>query len=305
MPVSFGAFLDLKFALDERSLNPTVRAAFHAALRDRPALACLDLGVGSGASLVRLLAAEPAADLKITAVDRDPTLLKKAQERTETLLRKQEFRVSGSPGVLWAKRGERRVAVEFVAADLRNFEPDRPGACDAVIAHAVMDLLPPGILAGRIGGWLKPGGLCYASLNYDGGTSLFPEYPNPALEERILAAYDASMERRRVWDQASGGARSGRRLHGALLQAGLDILVYGSSDWNLVPSRRAYRAGEAAFLAEILGLIRGEAERSGEFGGRDLEAWHRERLARIEAGELGLIVHQIDLLAEKPEPVTA
>lgn len=181
-----------------------------------------------------------------------------------------------------------------------EFEPDRPGRYDAVIAQAVMDLLPPGLMAERIAGWLGPGGLFYASLNYDGGTALFPEYRDTGLERRILAAYDASMERRRVWGLASGGARSGRRLHGALRAAGLTILSFGSSDWNVVPARGRYPEGEAVVLAELLGLILGEAERSGEFGASELAAWQRERTARLGAGDLGLIVHQIDLVAEKP-----
>jgi SAM-dependent methyltransferase len=301
MAATLRDYLDVKFALDERSLNPSVRAAFLASLRDRPALAVLDLGSGSGASIWRLLNTDLAADLDLTAVDKDADLLDLACKRAVVLLGARGFKVSGSPGVIQARRGKRGITLRFVTADLKDFGPEGPGRYDAVIAHAVMDLLPIPLMVKRIAGWLRSRGVFYASLNYDGGTTLFPMHPDGELEDRILAVYDASMERR-LDGQPCGGARSGRRLHAALREFEFEVLAYGSSDWNLTPCHGRYRDRDELCLAALLDMIRDEAERSGQVAAEALATWYRRRTRQIETGELGLISHQIDLLAEKPRP---
>lgn len=300
MSVTFRDYLDIKFSLDERSLNPAVKTAFFTALRDRPALACLELGAGSGASIWRLLNADLKARLDITAVDRDRDLLELAQRRTVALLGARGFKVTASPGAIKAKQGKRQITVEFIMADLQDFEHDRLGHYDAVIAHAVMNLLPPRTMAGRILSWLKPRGLFYATLNYDGGTSLLPIYRDQSLEDRILAVYDATMEKRRVEGHSTGSARSGRRLHAALLETGMSVLAYGSSDWNLTPLNRRYLDRESVCLAALLDVVRDEAEQSGQFTEEELDFWYRSRLRQVRECDLGLIVHQLDFLAEKP-----
>lgn len=178
--------------------------------------------------------------------------------------------------------------------------PGYAGRFDAVIAHQLMDLLPVAVMAERIAGWLRPGGVFYATLNYDGGTALFPGYRDAALEGRILAAYDESMERRRVHGHPSGGAHSGRRLYDALLRVGLEPVAYGASDWSLSPIRRAYRDRDRLCLAALLEMIRDQAAASGAVADPALDGWYRHRLGELESGTLGLIVHQLDLLVEKP-----
>ncbi len=301
MTISFRDYLDIKSALDERSLNTQVRTAFLHSLRGREWLACLDLGVGAGASLWRLLNSDLAADLAITAVDRDPELLELAFRRTAVLLGARDFDLSmPSPDRIRARRGNRQIAIDFVSADVKDFNPSgETGHYDVVLAHHLMDLLPPGAMAERIALWLRPRGVFYATLNYDRGTALFPAYRDEALEERILAAYDASMEKRQVWGQSCGGARSGQRLYGALLENGFEPLAYGSSDWNLTPYRRVYRDRDDLCLAELLKTIHNEAVNSGEFGDGLLETWYRDRQLEINCHKLGLIIHQIDLLAQK------
>jgi SAM-dependent methyltransferase len=298
--IPFHDYLEAKFALDGRSLNREVQNEFARMLPDNSPLVCLDLGTGTGASVLRLLGLAPETGLHITAVDRDQALLDVARERTAALLRQKGLNVSVEPAGIRARQGGHEITVDFVCSDLQHFAPDRaPGSYDAVIAHAVMDLLPLRAMAERIARWLRTKGLFYSTINYDGETSLFPVYADEAFENRILAVYDASMENRRVWDEHSGGARSGRRLHRVLGETGFEMIAYGSSDWNITPQRRTYRDGDAVCLTALLGMIRDEAARSGQFSEDLLDRWHRERSERLAAGELGLIVHQIDLLAEK------
>jgi SAM-dependent methyltransferase len=305
MGIGFEDYLDVKFPLDERSLNPDARRVFFEELRARPQAAVLDLGAGAGANLRRLLAAGHPPQLSVTAVDLDAGLLALARQRTASLLKEQGLEVATTADGLEARKGRKAVAFHFTLADLRDFGTELAAAYDAVLAHAVLDLLPAATMARRIARWLAPGGLAYATLNYDGGTWLFPRYGDGPLEERILEVYDESMERRQVWGEPSAGARSGRRLHAAFLEAGLEMLAYGSSDWNLVPLRGAYQGHEAACLDYLLGLILGEAAASGEFAGADLEAWRSDRQRALAEARLGLVCHQIDLLARKPAAVTS
>jgi SAM-dependent methyltransferase len=298
MTANFRDYLDVKFGLDERSLNPDVRSAFLSSLRDRPFLALLDLGSGSGASIWRLLNTDLTADLEITAVDRDANLLDLAFKRAVVLLGARGFKVTTSPGSIRAGRGKRGISIEFVRADLPDLGRAAAGRYDAVIAHALMDLLPAPLMVKRVADWLRPRGVFYATLNYDGGTTLFPPYSDGELEDRILAIYDASMERQQA-GQPCGGARSGRRLYAALRETGFEVLAYGSSDWSLTPVHGRYRDRDDVCLEALLEMIRSEAENSSAIDAAALEAWHRRRIGQIGAAELGLISHQIDILAER------
>ncbi|MGX2038735.1 class I SAM-dependent methyltransferase [Methylocaldum sp. MU1018] len=300
MDIPFHDYLEAKFALDQRSLNREVETEFARWLANQPRLACLDLGAGTGASVQRLLNLATDADLHITAVDRDRALLSIARDKMSGLLGNGGWRVSAEPAGIRARRNGREVSIDFVCGDLQHFAPDRTsGSYDAVIAHAVMDLLPLTTMTERIARWLRPKGIFYSTVNYDGETALFPVYADEELENRILAVYDASMEARRVWDENSGGAYSGRRLHRILGEIGFEPIAFGSSDWNIAPLRRRYRDRDAVCLAALLDMIRDEAARSRQFPKDSLDRWQRERRARLAAGELGLIIHQIDLLAEK------
>ncbi|WP_036269139.1 class I SAM-dependent methyltransferase [Methylocaldum szegediense] len=300
MDIPFHDYLEAKFALDERSLNHEVRSEFARWVFEQPRLTCLDLGTGTGASLQRLLSLPTNAHLHITAVDRDQALLDIARAGITNLLRQKGLGVAEKADGVCARQGQREIVVEFVCSDLRHYQPNRaPGFYDAVIAHAVMDLLPLRTMAERIARWLRAKGVFYSTINYDGETALFPVYADEVLENRILDVYDTSMEQRRIWDENSGGALAGRRLHSVLCETGFEVIAYGTSDWNIIPSRRAYRDHDATCLAALLNMIRNEAERSGQFSGDSLDRWYRERSERLAAGELGLIVHQIDLFAQK------
>ncbi|HYE36900.1 class I SAM-dependent methyltransferase [Methylocaldum sp.] len=301
MDIHFHDYLEAKFALDERSLNPDVKTEFARWVSGQPRVTCLDLGTGTGASVRRLLNLVTEADLHITAVDRDPTLLGIAQERMADLLRHRGFDVSAEPTGIRARQSSHEISIDFVCSDLQHFAPNQaPASFDAVITHAVMDLLPLRTMAERIARWLRPKGLFYSTINYDGETALFPVYRDEDFESRILALYDTSMEERRVWDENSGGARSGRRLHRILGETGFEPIAYGSSDWNITPLRRTYyRDRDAVCLTALLNMIRDEAIQSGQFPKEALDQWHRERSERLETRELGLIIHQIDVLAEK------
>lgn len=294
MPVSFAEYLKAKFALDERSLNREVRGAFLDALHSLPQIQCLDVGAGTCATLRRLLNSGLTTPLSLTALDRDPGLLDIARQETEGWLRALGLEPRMEEGAIQTQ-GERLTAICFAAGELKDYRPDR--LYNVITAHAFLDVAPLPEALRLFAAWLQPGGYLYASINYDGDTALLPVYDDSAFEARLLGHYNHTMERRRVDGQATGGACCGRRLHGLLPEYGFDILAYGSSDWNITPFLGKYRDGDAVCLKALLETIRGEGQSSGLFQQDQLERWREDRLRLLQQRRLGLIIHQLDLLA--------
>ncbi len=288
-------YLEAKALLDQRSLNPQVFAALREVLSGFPEAEVVDLGTGTGAMLRRLALATSNPALVLIGVEREAVLAEAAVGYCWQALTAAGWECGPTESGFEARRGRCWRRFRFVHADCRKFNPNAP--CQLVCAHTFMDLVPPARILTQVADWLSPGGLFYATCNYDGGTTLFPGYSDPALEAELLVCYDRSMELRRLDGEATGGALCGRRLHQALVTGGWEILCFGSSDWNLTPLRGGYRDADDVVLEALLAMIRSEAK---GLDPKALEDWHRERLDQLRAGRLGLIIHQLDFLAARP-----
>jgi len=294
MPVDFADFLQGKFALDERSLNREVRAAFLDELGRLPEIHCLDVGTGTCATLRRLLNSGWAAPLFLTALDRDPGLLGIARRDAAGWLRASGLEPRMEEGVL-RTCGQRIIEIRFVEGELKDHRAHR--RYNVVTAHAFLDIVPLHEALRLFAAWLQPGGLLYASSHYDGDTALLPVYDDAGFEAELLAHYNRTMEQRRVDGQGTGGAHCGRRLHGLLPEHGFDISAYGASDWSITPFMGEYRDSDAVCLEALLEMILGEGQRSGRFPAQRLDRWREQRFGLLRQRRLGLIVHQLDLLA--------
>jgi hypothetical protein len=215
------------------------------------------------------------------------------------------YRARVHRSAIQAEQSGRRIRVNFQCRGMFEFEPAQPFRYHLITAHSFMDVVPMERATSRFSQWLAPGGVLYATLNYDGDTALFPLYRDPPFETSVLAEYDASMERRRVQGESTGGARSGRRLHSLLSKSGFEVVAYGSSDWNITPRARRYRDRDADVLRTLLALIRSVSERQPGFDRASLGCWHAERRDQLESGELGMFVHQLDILAIHRNDLTA
>lgn len=295
--IPFSDYLDAKFALDERSLNDHVRNVLVAQLRGRARLNCLDIGSGTGAMVRRLLDLSQVPELLITVLDCDREMLATARRRIATELQQRRLALDLNGPAIRGESVGQTVVVDFVSSRVSDFNPPAL-RYDLITAHAFMDLVPVDSTLQRLEGWLVPGGLLYATLNYDGVTSIFPPFGDGAFESKLMAVYDDSMDSRRTEGEPTGGSRAGSRLLSALLARRWEVLAYGTSDWNVTPLAGQYRDRDSVCIQAMLEFIRLEAERA-SLNKDTLRAWFLERTHQLGARQLGMIVHQLDVLGAK------
>ncbi len=303
MNLDFRAYLDAKYPLDSGSLNRDVLENLKQALSAKPQLRCLDLGTGSGAMVKRLIDLGLDVSLEIIGIDISADLLDIATEQLTRHLHDLRFGTERRGRRISAHRNKQSISITFECASVfdRNLDPTI-GSFDLISAHQFMDLVPLELTVEKILKLLAPRGLFYSTLNYDGETALIPVYSDQQYEKKILENYDRSMEKRRIDGSPTGGAYSGRRLIGALANAQFAIHSYGSSDWNITPVNRGYRDRHAFCLKSLLAMIHGEATGNDGFDSETLGVWYSDRSDAIDAGRLGMIVHQLDILAVKSAP---
>jgi ubiquinone/menaquinone biosynthesis C-methylase UbiE len=166
---------------------------------------------------------------------------------------------------------------------------------DLVMAHAVMDLVNiPETLHGfqRL---LRPGGLLYLTLNYDGLSCFLPQW-EPEFEEMLVSRYHLSMDNRIIEGRSSGSSQSGRRLIQHLLSAKLPLIAVGNSDWIVLPQHGGYQRGEAFFLETIVHTIERQLQQDNAVDQHKLAQWAKHRINQIAAGELIFMARNIDML---------
>ena len=148
------------------------------------------------------------------------------------------------------RRNGHDIVVETEAIDLQHFVEriQGRGAWDLLIAHAVLDLLDIPATLPSLLGLLRPGGLLYGSMIFDGATILQPEI-DPEVDAQIEALYHQTMDQRRIADHLSGDSRSGRHVFAHLRAVGADILAAGSSDWIIFAGPQGYPGDDSLFLA--------------------------------------------------------
>lgn len=275
MEYSFTRYLAAKQSIDDRSLNHNVYAALAGDLPDAP-LAILEAGAGTGTMIDRLAARGLLSrGGHYTAVDADPANIAAARARLGPV--------------------DLPVSVEFVTADILEFAlRERVSRWDLLIANAFLDLADVDRLLPQLFALLNPGGHFYFTINFDGLTLLEPPLDRE-LDERVIGLYHQTMDERRVDGRPTGGSRAGRALLGQIPAAGGEILAAGSSDWVVLPRHGVYPGDEAYFLHHILHFFEQSLTGRPELEPGTLADWLACRHAQIDAGELILIAHQLDV----------
>jgi SAM-dependent methyltransferase len=272
---SFSRYLSAKKTVDDRALNGQVWHALRRHLPTHPHI--LEIGAGIGTMVERLAEQKFISSAQYVAIDNQPKNIAEARRRLTNL--------------------PPQLQLTLEAIDLFDFMERDKGKrpFDLLIAHAFLDLMDIPATLPKLFSLLKPGGLLYFSINFDGVT-IFEPTIDPVLDEQIMQLYHQTMDERLTDGKPSGDSRSGRHLFQQLKQAGGTILAAGSSDWVVFAGEDGYVADEAYFLHFIVETIRRALAHHPELDQAQFASWSAQRHAQIESGELLYIAHQLDFL---------
>ncbi len=285
--IDFTRYLASKRAVDDRALNrqvwQTLAGALDGALsQDRP-LRVLEVGAGIGTMVERCvewgLFSRAGFDVSYTAIDSEQSNIEVARRRLAHL-------TSG---------GEAGLRLRLETANLYEFAArgENRHRFDLLVAHALLDLLHLPAALPVLLQMVRPAGLFYFSINFDGATLFLPEV-DPDLDAQLEALYHRSMDTRITDGQPSGDSRTGRKLFHALQACGAEVLAAGSSDWVLHPVGGAYPADESYFLNCILHFVETTLRGHPELHAGEFAAWLTTRRQQLARGELLYIAHQLD-----------
>ena len=277
---SFPRYLSAKKTVDDRALNAHVWETLHQQMPEQPRI--LEIGAGIGTMVERLVEQQFISSASYTAIDSQVENIHTAQQRLTDL--------------------PETINLTLEAIDLFDFIQREQGKqqWDVLIAHAFLDLMDIPATLPPLFSLLKPGGLFYFSINFDGVTTLEPAI-DPALDAQIEQLYHQTMDERVTEGQPSGDSRSGRHLFAHLREAGAQILAAGSSDWVVFAGEEGYPADEKYFLQFIVETMHRALAKNPALDEGLFSDWVAKRKAQIETGELVYIAHQLDFVGYAPD----
>lgn len=313
---NFQRYLSAKRSVDDHALNAGVWQtlqdeilAYVAASSGQP-LHILEIGAGTGAMFERMCLCQRAPAYHYVAIDAEAENIRNALDRLPEWARQHGREVTPSNHQVNRLRfrnihSDCTTQLDATAVDLFVFlqEPTHIEEYDLLIAHAFLDLVDVQMVMPHLVRLLKPGGLAYFPINFDGATILQPEI-DPTFDALVEKRYHVTMDERIVNGRPSGDSQTGRHLFGHLQQAALQILNAGSSDWVVFAhtdniGEHSYRADEAYFLHFIIDTMRGALAQDSMIDQQRFSDWIEERHRQIERGELVYIAHQIDFVAKR------
>ncbi|MEM7797990.1 MAG: class I SAM-dependent methyltransferase [Chloroflexota bacterium] len=305
---SFVRYLSAKKTVDDRALSPTVWEAVERSLAQRDGsesrpLKILELGSGIGTMVERIVErAMLPADIPA-----EYTLVDSIEENSVAAYRRLSNFWKGVGAHVEIREGSIFVTVpdaspktfHFVTEDAFGFmgNPKAQAKYDLLIANAFLDLVNLDAALEAMVPMLRPEGLFYFSINYDGITGFEPTI-ELKIDQLIETLYNKDMEKKRFNRLPVGGERSGRALLHKMIKADLTILGAGGSDWIVYPQNGSYKADEAYFLRFIIHTIDGALTGHPELDQVAFKDWIEKRQAQIDAGELIYVTHQLDICAQ-------
>jgi SAM-dependent methyltransferase len=258
------------------------------------------VGAGIGTMLHRLLEWNILHHAHYTATDVDapnvgmlPDYLAEWAHRHNV----QTNRPSPSRSIL--KGDHIHVTVEWECIDLFDFAAQQPMPWDLLLAHALLDLVDLPRALEALLSLLRPDGLFYFTLNFDGITILEPSL-DPSLDAHIVELYHGTMDRTSAGTVSRAGSRAGRQLLTYLHSTGASILEAGASDWIIYPRATGYTDDEAYFLHYIIHTIETALRGHSDLDAVRFDRWVKERHEQVTKGELIYIAHQVDVLGRPP-----
>lgn len=300
---TFPRYLSSKKNVDDRSLNPGVWNTLKRSIGSfsgEHSVKVLEIGAGIGTMFERVFEWGLAAKLDYTALDAMPENISEACRRIPAWARSRKHSLEQT-GDMSFTLIDKNIDASFtlMQGDVFEFISDEStfGRWDLLIANAFLDLIDVPSALPKILPLLKPGGLFYFTINFDGGTIFQPEL-NPDLEAKILTLYHETMDHRVTAGKPSGDSCTGRHFFQHVREAGAFLVDAGSSDWVIFAGRDGYREDEAYFLHFIVHTIGAALKGHPELRPEQLSAWVHQRHEQIDRGVLVYIAHQLDFLGK-------
>ena len=231
-----------------------------------------------------------------------PTLIAEARRRLLQWAAAQGLQVQhNSPEQIQVQRPGQDITVATEAIDLFRFIAREQGqrTWDLLIAQALLDLVDVPTTLPALLSLLRPGGLLYCPITFDGSTIFQPEI-DPEFDAAVEACYHQTMDRRLVAGKPSGDSRTGRHLFAHLQATGAEVLAAGSSDWVVFAGANGYPADEAYFLHFIIHTMHTALTGYPDLDAGRFTAWIAQRHTQVEQGTLVYMAHQLDLLGRVP-----
>jgi len=292
MELSFPQYLLSKQTVDDRALNRHVYESLAALRLSSGPLSIIEVGGGIGTMVTRLLRLGFLCKAHYVLVDGMHQNIDYAAAWIPRWAAENGLGVEcPAPCELRLFDAVRDVRISLVHADVFDFVRRQPAPADLLIAHAFLDLLPLPESLPKLFSLLKPQGLAWLTINFDGLTTLEPVL-DPVLDAHIERLYHRTMDTR----QTGGDSQSGRRLFGHLRAVGAELLAAGSSDWVVYPQSGRYHADEAYFLNFILHFFESSLTGHPELDSAAFAGWLAARRSQVQRGELVYLAHQVDFL---------
>lgn len=302
MNIDFPRYLLSKYYLDFRSLHHTTLACLYSNLEkiNRPPQ-ILELGGGIGSMFTYFVHDKFETEF-------DYTLIDKSEENIRFIPDNVKFHSNGNGFIFEdcgnhkyrVSNGESICQLQTTSISTEEFinSWNKGPEFDIILASSYLDIVPVPETLRLLQTVLKPVGILYLPLNYDGLT-LFHPVVDRQLDDEIVALYNLSMDNRRIDGLQTGGSLTGRKLLDWLPEAGYEIVCAGSSDWCLLPVKENYRGDEGYFLECILQFVEDSVSPLWKDKPEILENWLALRRRQIIEGKLSYLAHQLDYMARR------
>lgn len=294
-------FLTAKRTVEDRALNRLVFDRFVTELADctpgDEPVRIVEVGSGTGSMIARLAdwnALPPTVSYR--AVDLDAETVATARRQLPEWLRAAGYTVDHEADQLSARRTnsdgtDQTLEITLEVGDGFSITDE----ADAVITAAVLDLveLEPAVddLKSL---FADAGGLLYAPITFNGSTSFTPV---DSMDNRIEQLYHRHMDEIR---EQPGSSRAGQQLLSVLPAAGYRLVETGGADWVMRPVDGTYPDDESTALGHLLATIDGAlADYPPDvIAPSTRTAWIETRTDQLNRGELTLVAHHLDVLAQ-------
>jgi SAM-dependent methyltransferase len=302
---SFIRYLAAKKLIDDRSLNSHVFQTLTKTLKDLigdKEILVLEAGCGIGSMIERMLAWGALTNASYTALDLEPEYLAEAVRQLVRYGNSTGMEVHEDKGnVVILQNHNGQIRIEFKVGDVIEFAGTNASRREhhLILAHAFLDLIDIYSSLPPILSLVRPGGLVYFTLNFDGVTSLEPTI-EADLDRQIISLYHETMDHRLIQGKPSGDSQTGRHLLPFLQKSGLNILAAGASDWVVFPTNDSYQDDDAYFLHFMVETIYRAIKFQPEINPGQLHSWTDARHGQVEHGKLFYVAHQLDVLAQMP-----